>query len=215
MLKLGVNSRTGPIDNMMRSTLIIFTILLLAGCQEASGVAAPTDGQDLFLGVIAFLLFLATLVFAAKKAFGKADDRSSKIDKAEFRARVAAFAIGILVTIIIIAVDTGSSGTLSIIPLFALVPWYFLIILGTGLGFIVAFASYVVSHYRVTDGYEFVILTVTTCGSLGMYLAFYGTGLRHNILAGLLSVLVGLLVFRMLFPLRPEAKPVQKESTQS
>jgi hypothetical protein len=59
-------------------------------------------------------------------------------------------------------------------------------------------------------GYEFVVLTVTTCGSLGMYLAFYGTGLRHNILAGLLSILVGLLVFRMLFPIRPEAKPVQK-----
>lgn len=210
MRKIALDIQKVPTNKLMRGTLVVLAGLLLVSCRETAGSTAPSQGQDLFLGIIAFFLFLGTLVYAAYRTFSRADDRSTEIEKAEFRARAAAFVIGILVTIIIIAADTAGRGTFSIMSLFAVIPWYFLTVLGAGLGFLVALASFAISNYRVTDGYEFVILTVTICGSLGMYLAFYGTGLRHNILAGLLSILVGLLVFRMLFPIRPEAKPVQK-----
>ena len=186
---------------------------IVSGCAVAVPAAdnVPT-GQDIFLGIIAFFLFLGVLLYAAFEAFNRLNRPMDEANKTELQARTAAFIIGILITIIVIAADSDTRTFLSISGILQLFPWFLLTLLGFSFGFAMAGVSLAASKYRPTSGYEFVLLVLTACGGIGLYLAFTAGGFRDNVLAGISSILVGLLSFRMLFPAGSRSNPIQKES---
>jgi hypothetical protein len=156
-------------------------------------------GRELFIGVIAFSIFLATLIYAGYKAFIEPNSSYYPEQGPERRARAIGFVIGLLITVIIIAADS-ENGPLSTTDLLALLPWYFLGLLAGLFGFALAVASFAIAQYRPTSGVDFIILVLSFAGGLGLYLTIFADGLRANALVAIASLLVGLLSFRMLFP---------------
>lgn len=172
----------------------------LAGCSPVTFPGASVEtGRELFIGVMSFFIFLATLIYAGYKAFIEPNSSYHIEKEPERRARALGFVIGILITVIIIAADS-ESGPFSTVGLLALFPWYLFAMLSGLAGFAIAVASFTLAQYRPTSGVDFIILVLTFAGGLGIYLTIFATGFRDNALVVIASLLVGLLSFRMLFP---------------
>lgn len=176
---------------------------LLAACRETGPGAAPVDQRDILLGVIGFFLFLGTLIYAGYKAFVELNifyrGSNRPMNRIEYRTRSIGFFIGILGTVLIIAVDSAQT-PFSLATLLAIFPWYIFTCLGILSGIAIGVATSLVAQYRTTSGTSLVILVFTLLGGTGLYLSFYADGLRSNVLAAIISVQIGVLSFRLLFP---------------
>jgi hypothetical protein len=176
---------------------------LLVACQGTASQATPVDQRDILLGVIGFFLFLGTLIYAGYKAFVELNifyrTSNRPINRIEYRTRSMGFFIGILGTVLIIAADSAQS-QFTTATLLAIFPWYVFTCLGILSGVAIGVATSLVAQYRMTSGTSLVILVFALLGGTGLYLSFYADGLRSNVLAAIISVQIGVLSFRMLFP---------------
>lgn len=184
-------------------SLVGLVLLLLTGCREVAPGVAPQEQRDTFLGVIGFFVFLGTLIYAGYKAFVELNMFYRGVnqagDRIESRTRSIGFIIGILITALIIAVDTEQN-PVSTSTILAIFPWYIFTCLGIMGGVAIGVASGVIARYRGTSGTGLMILVFAFLGGTGLYLSLYADGLRSNVLAAMISVQIGVLSFRMLFP---------------
>jgi hypothetical protein len=176
-------------------------LLLLSGCRETLVTTPPQTQQDILLGMVGFLLFLGTLVYAGYKAFVELRIFRTSNERTEYRTRSIGFVIGILITGLIIAADAAPTPSPTS-QIFTLVPWYVFTCLGGLTGLIVAIASMILGRLQPTSGAGFMSLVFALISSTGMYLLIYSSGFRHSVISAIIAVMIGLLSFRMLFPSR-------------
>lgn len=184
--------------------VLSFCLVGLAGCLavETPGSTAAVDPQGAFLTVIGGLVLLATLSYAGLKAFLEFNEVREG-NAIEGRVQLTGFVVGLLLTLLIIAADTSAPASASFSGLLSRFPWFILVIVGILAGFTVGLVSLVVANIRSTSGMELIILVLSFLSSTGLYLiAFDGTN-RGSVLSGVVSVLIGLLLFRMFFPTQP------------
>lgn len=191
--------------------LIILIISSLSGCTGAAADGTP-GRQDIVLAILGFFLFVGTMIYAAYKAFIEFNVSYSQEDKIEYKSRSIGFFIGLLLTALIIAADTDQS-PLSTSRLLTLLPWYMFSCLGALLGFTIALASSIIAYLRNGSGSGMLILVLSFIGSTGLYISLFSGDARAGVFSLFVSILIGVLAFRMLFPAGLQ-QPTQEEARQ-
>lgn len=178
----------------------------LTGClaTETPGTTAVADPQGALLAIVGGIVLLATLGFAGLRALLEFNEVREG-NTVEGRVQLIGFVVGLLLTLLIIAADYSAPSSVSISSLLSLFPWFILIVVGILAGFTVGLVSLVVANIRSTSGMELIILVLSFVSSTGLYLIVFNDTSRGSILSGVVSVLIGLLLFRMFFPTQPQA----------
>lgn len=183
---------------------LLFCLGGLTGCLavETPGNTAVVDPQGAFLAIVGGIVLLATLGYAGLRAFLEFNEVREG-NAIEGRVQLIGFVVGLLLTLLIIAADYSAPASASISGLLPRFPWFILIVLGMLAGFTVGLVSIVVANVRSTSGMELIILVLSFVSSTGLYLIAFNDTNRGSILSGVVSVLIGLLLFRMFFPTQP------------
>jgi hypothetical protein len=163
------------------------------------------------------------LIYSAYKAFVELNVSYTERDRAEYKSRAFGFFIGLLLTALIIAADVvratpGASATeqspFSTSRALAAFPWYIFSCLGVLLGFTIALASGILAYFRNSSGGGLIVLALSFIGSSGLYLTVFAGEARASVFALFVSILIGVFVFRMLFPTGLGRPPTQEEARQ-
>lgn len=154
--------------------------------------------QAIILRLIGLSVFMITLFYAAFKAFSALNVIEGE-RSAEGRARAVGFVIGILLTVLFIIADV-SPGPFSLSSFLTVFPWYVFSCLGIIFGLGVAIMSKLLNDFRATSGTGLILLVLSLVSSTGLYLTLFSPELQSSALATLISILIGLLSFRLLFP---------------
>jgi hypothetical protein len=182
----------------------------LTGCAGAAAAETPASRQDIVLAILGFFLFTGTIIYAAYKAFVQLNVSYSEEDRIDYKSRAIGFFIGLLLTALIIAADTEQS-PFSTSRLLTLLPWYLFSCLGALLGFTIALASSIMAYLRNSSGSGMVVLVLSFIGSTGLYISLFSGEARAGVFSLFISILIGVLAFRMLFPAGLQ-QPTQEEA---
>ncbi len=189
------------LSKLIKINVAGFLFLFLTGCQGTASAPSVPPPRNIFLTAVGALLFLVVFFYMGFKAFIERHTSAKELSKAERRTRIAGFLIGALSAILLIAID-AAPGPISSLGILAFFPWYILIIMSVIFGFGLAVVSKLVARYRPTSGTGFMLMVVTFISAAGLYLILFAGGLQSKVLAAILPVFIGLLLFRMLFPTR-------------
>ncbi|MCB0209215.1 MAG: hypothetical protein KDJ52_07790 [Anaerolineae bacterium] len=196
-------------DKLKRNVLLGFFllgILGLAGCVQADTVTVdPETGRNFLLRGVGLVVFGLALLYAGVRAF-LAFNEVTDGNNTEGRIQLSGFAAGVLLGVLVMAADSAPtpvpiSGLLGGLPLIVI------IVLGVFGGLFVGILSAVIAIIRKAHSSGLVILILAFVSSTGIYLLLFTATAPGLILPGFVSLLVGLLIFRMIFPvnLSPDA----------
>ncbi|MCB0195262.1 MAG: hypothetical protein KDJ65_25160 [Anaerolineae bacterium] len=191
-------------DKLKRGSVLSFIllgILGLAGCVQAdTATFDPEAGRNFLLRGVGLVVFGLALLYAGVRAFltfNEVTDGSN----IEGRIQLSGFAAGVLLGVLVMAVDSAPT-PVSISALLGSLPMIVLIVLGIFGGLFVGILSAVIAIIRKADTSGLVILTLSFVSSTGIYLLLFTNTSPGLILPGFVSLLVGLLIFRMIFPVK-------------
>ena len=196
-------------DKLKRGSVLSFIllgILGLAGCVQAdTATFDPEAGRNFLLRGVGLVVFGLALLYAGVRAFLTFNEVTDG-NNTEGRIQLSGFAAGVLLGVLVMAADSAPtpvpiSGLLGGLPLIVI------IVLGVFGGLFVGILSAVIAIIRKAHSSGLVILILAFVSSTGIYLLLFTATAPGLILPGFVSLLVGLLIFRMIFPvnLSPDA----------
>lgn len=195
-------------DSVKRNFGLLFLtlgIFGLAGCAQVDVTGIdPATSRNFLLRGVGLVVFGLTLLYAGGRAF-LAFNEVTDGDNREGRIQLSGFIIGVLLGILVMAADSAPS-PLPISSLLSALPLIVLIVLGVFSGLFVGTLNAVIANIRQAGSGGLVVLALSFLSSTGIYFLLITTTPAGLVLVGFISVLIGLLIFRMVFPLSPTNK---------
>lgn len=195
-------------NDLKRNSLLLYLVLYtvgLAGCAQVEAAATdPAAARTLFLEAVGLVVFGLTLLYAGVRAF-LAFNEVTDDNNAEGRIQLSGFVAGLLLGVLVMAVDSAPT-PVPMSSLFATLPILVLIVAGLFGGLLIGILNAVIVVVRKVDSAGLVVLVLSFLSSTGIYLLLLTDTPPGLVLSGFISILVGLLIFRMLFPYSPADK---------
>lgn len=171
----------------------------LAGCAPVAPVVTePATLRSFLLVGVGIMVFGLTLLYAGVRAF-LAFNEVSDDNPFDGRVQIIGFVVGLLLAVLVIAADAAPS-PITLTMILTGLPLLVLIVMGVFGGLFVGIFGAVVANLRGTSGYAVIILTLSFLSATGLYLILFPGTPPGVVLTGFVSVLVGILIFRMVFP---------------
>ncbi|MCB0171354.1 MAG: hypothetical protein KDJ97_12455 [Anaerolineae bacterium] len=186
-------------NNITQWLGLLLGLSWLAGCAPVSPVVTEPDTIRSFLLVgVGIMVFGLALLYAGVKAF-LAFNEVSDDNAFDGRVQIIGFVVGLLLAVLVIAADAAPS-PITLTMILTGLPLLVLIVIGVFGGVFVGIFGAVIANLRGTSGNALIILTLSFLSATGLYLILFPGTPPGVVLTGFVSVLVGILIFRMVFP---------------
>ncbi|MCB9077730.1 MAG: hypothetical protein H6631_09075 [Anaerolineaceae bacterium] len=183
-----------------RQVGLLIGLSWLAGCAPVAPVIVtePALVRNWLLVGVGLVVFGLTLLYAGVKAF-LAFNEVTDDNNMDGRVQIIGFVVGLLLAVLVIAVDSAPT-PLTLTTILTALPLIVLVVMGVFGGLFIGVFGAVMANLRGTSGDALTNLTLSFLSATGIYLILFPATPPGIVLTGFVSVLIGILIFRMMFP---------------